>query len=133
MKRFSKVILFTFAALIIITGTWAQTSHGILLKWTAPSPVGGSGTIQGYYLFRCPGTCVAGTGSWTSVDGLLPATPTQYLDPASGLANNTTYSYGAVTVDSAGSQSAYSNIATVSVTTFPTNPNPPSGCTAAVQ
>jgi DNA-binding CsgD family transcriptional regulator len=128
-----KISFTVLVLLLVFGGVLAQTPHGIKTVWVAPSPVGGSGTIQGYYLFRCTGTCVAGAGTWTSVDGLLPATPASYLDPSSGLSNSTTYSYAVLTVDSNGSQSAYSNISTVAVTTFPTSPNPPTGCNSTVQ
>ena len=129
MKHIRKFWLFSTLFLIFVIVPIVAALTGINLTWTAPSPVGGSGVIQGYYLFRCSGTCVAGTGTWTSVGGLLPATPTSYTDLAAGLTGNTTYSYGVVTVDSNGSQSAYSNVATV---LYPGNPNAPTGCNATV-
>jgi len=132
---FGKISLALLALGLVLGSALAQngTPHGIKTSWTAPSPVGGGGIIQGYYLFRCTGTCTL-TSTWTAVGALLPPTPTSYLDPASGLSVNTTYSYAAVTVDSNGNQSGFSPIATVAVgASFPPNPNPPSGCSSTVQ
>lgn len=127
-------LLFIALLAVLVLPSRAQngTPHGIKVTWNAPSPVGGSGVIQGYTLFRCVGTCTL-TSTWVAVGPILPATPTSYLDPASGLSNNTTYSYAVLTVDSAGSQSAFSNVAPISVVTFPTNPGGPTGCSASVQ
>lgn len=131
MKR-KLLFLALLAALVVPSYGQNGTPHGIKVVWNAPAPVGGSGTIQGYFLFRCVGTCAA-TSTWVSVGAILPPTQTNFLDPAAGLTNNTTYSYAVLTVDSGGSQSAYSNIAPVSVVTFPTNPGAPTGCSASVQ
>jgi len=71
---------------------------------------------------------------WVSVTGLIPATQTSFLDPASGLNVNTTYSYAVETVDSNGNFSAFSNIAVVAVgASFPSNPNAVTGVTSKVQ
>jgi hypothetical protein len=133
--RPGKLTLLVLTLLLAVGFAPAQTGtpHGILVTWNAPSPVGGSGTIQGYYLFRCAGVTVTASCA-TSVGALLPAVPTSYLDPASGLSTNTTYSYVAVTVDSNGNQSAYSGMtSTVVGNSFPSNPNPPGGCNSKVQ
>jgi hypothetical protein len=113
------------------------TPHGITVAITPPSPIGGSGTIQGYYLFRCPGTCtVSNATGWVAVGALIPAASqtaaTSYLDPSAGLSTNTTWQYVAETVDSNGNFSAYSALTSAVVTTFPANPNSPS-CNSKVQ
>lgn len=148
MKRIAKFLPFIALMALLLFGfphVHAQngTPHGILTYWSAPSPVGGTGTIQGYYEFRCPGTCTASSTGWVAVSAILPPTSSGctvpsgsancYLDPSSGLSNSTTYSYAVLTVDSSGSESAYGNTFSVSVTTFPTNPNPPTGCGGKVQ
>ena len=130
-----KLIFISLLAVLVLP-VFGQTGspHGIAVSWTAPSPVGGSGTIQGYFLFRCVGTCAVTSTSWISVGAMLPATSTNYLDPASGLNTSTTYSYAVLTVDSNGNQSGFSNISPVSVgASFPTNPGPPTGCQSKVQ
>lgn len=123
------------------------TPHGITTKFNAPSPVGGSGTLQGFYLFRCVGTastCTLTAGTWTAVGGLLPPNVFSgvnctgytncYLDPAAGLAVNTSYVYAVAAVDSNGSQSSWDLAAAPAVVgaSFPTNPNAPSGCNSTV-
>ena len=131
MKRFFKLAPMVF--LLLFWPVLAQTPHGVLVKITPPNPIGGSGTIQGYYLFRCAG---AGCTNYVSVGALIPATSqtaaTNYLDPASGLSASTTYEYVAETVDSNGNYSGYSPQATAVVGSFPTNPGAPS-CSASVQ
>ena len=128
--------LFCLALLAVASFPQAGTPHGIDTVWSAPTPVGGSGVIQGYFLFRCVGdstVCTATSTNWTAVGAMLPATPTAYHDPASGLNTNTTYSYAVLTVDSNGNQSAYSNLASAAVgASFPTNPGPPTGCKSKV-
>jgi hypothetical protein len=146
MKRFFNFTILIAVCLAVFglrVRAQSGTAHGIATSWAAPNPVGGSGTIQGYYLFRCVGTCTTGS-MWTAVDGLIAPTASAnctvplgssacYLDPAAGLNANTTYSYAVETVDSNGNVAAYSNISTVAVTTFPINPNPPTGCFSKVQ
>src|SRR6266851_4909090 len=120
-----KLILTFLLALLLAAGADSQNGspHGILTTWIPPSPVGGSGVIQGYNLFRCVGSCTLTSTGWVSVTGLIPATQTSFLDPAAGLNVNTTYSYAVGTVDSNGNQSGW-DIATVSVgASFPQNPN----------
>lgn len=147
MRHFGKFTLALFTLFLLLgfpprlhaqNGNPSGTPHGIFTKWNAPSPVGGSGTIQGYYLFRCIGTlssCTLTSGTWVSVGSLLPATPTNYLDPASGLAVSTSYVYAVATVDSAGNQSSWNLAAAPAVvgSSFPSNPNPPGGCNSTVQ
>lgn len=123
MKRLLFAVLL---ALVIVIGSDAQNGspHGIATTWSAPSPVGGSGTIQGYQVFRCNGTCTVSSSGWVAVSGVQAGT--SFLDPASGLNVNTTYSYAVLTVDSLGNESAFSNVSTVAVgASFPSNPNAP--------
>ena len=136
----SRILLALLVLLIAIGPAFSQsgTAHGILITITPPSPIGGSGVIQGYYLFRCPNTCSASSSTgWVSVGALIPAASqggvTTYLDPAAGLSANTTYQYEAVTVDSNGDQSAYMPTPfVIAVTAIPTNPGSPS-CSGKVQ
>jgi hypothetical protein len=108
------------------------TPHGVSVTFSAPSPIGGSGTIAGYNIYQCLGTCTA-TSTWVKVDTSLDLT-TAYLVPLNGLTLGATYSYAATTVDSNGNESVFSNIATVTLpATAPTNPNAPTGAVAKVQ
>ena len=124
------------------------TLHGTVTAWKVPNPVGGSGTIQGYYVFRCVGTaatCTLTSGTWSSVGGLLSPVnavnctiPTGftacYYDPAAGLSLSADYMYAVGTVDSNGNQSSWDLDAAPAVTgtSWPSNPNPASGCTSSV-
>ena len=136
-KYLSRLSLFSLAFLILALSVFPQTGtpHGVNLTWAAPSPVGGSGTIQGYIPFRCPGSCTASSSGWIALTSGV-VTGTTYLDSATGTGApqpNTTYSYAVLTVDSNGNQSAFSTVALVPIGSFPTNPNPPSGCSGKVQ
>ncbi len=84
------------------------TPHGVLLNWTMPSPVGGSGVIAGYNAYRCTGTCTP----TVKINASL-VTGLSYLDSASGLVTNTTYTYGVTTVDSTGGESILSPLVSV--------------------
>jgi hypothetical protein len=120
--------------LFLVLPAWPQTGtpHGINITFNAPSPVGGSGTVAGYFIYQCSGTCTF-TSSWTQVNSVLDIS-TGYLVPFTGLTPSATYSYAATTVDSAGNQSVFSNIATITLpATFPSNPGPPTGCAALVK
>jgi hypothetical protein len=137
MKRFIPLVLL-IAVLVWPVRAQNGTPHGINITITPPATIGGSGVIQGYYLFRCPNTCTATSMTgWVSVGALITAAsqtaPTSYLDPAAGLSANTTYQYEAETVDSNGNDSTFMPTpVTIAVTNFPTNPNAPS-CAAKVQ
>ena len=103
------------------------TAHGMLLTWTAPATVGGSGTIASYNIYRCPGTCTLTSGAFTMLTGQIPTILT-YLDPAGGLTSGSTYTWAVTTVDSAGNESAYSPFFTIAFTAI-TNPNAPGSLT----
>ncbi len=86
------------------------TPHGVLLNWTVPSPVGGSGVIAGYNAYRCTGSSCTPT---SKINASLVTGGTSYLDSASGLTTNTTYTYGVTTVDSTGGESILSPLVSV--------------------
>jgi hypothetical protein len=98
------------------------SSHSAVATWTAPSPVGGSGTIQGYNLYR------SGVPA-TTFTRLNPSviTGTSFTD--STVVAGSSYTYAATTVDSAGNESVFSNQVAATV---PTNPSAPSSLTIVV-
>lgn len=116
MKKF----LFVLALTLCATVSHAQatpptgTPHQVNLSWTAPSPVGGSGTIAGYYVYRSiSGAAFAKLFSTT-------ITALSYSDVA--VASGQVPSYCASTLDSKNAESACSVVVSVTV---PSNPNPP--------
>jgi hypothetical protein len=126
-SKISKLISTTvFAALIgyLVMGIplklGAQGTHSITLSWTAPSPVGGSGTIAHYNVKRS-----TATGTETTVSSPV-ASP--YID-TTGVAG-TKYFYVVSTVDSAGNESPNSiEVSAIAIG----NPNPPQGVTVVAQ
>jgi hypothetical protein len=117
----------TLGALILVSTSWicfsadavaqtppSGTPRSASLAWLAPSPVGGSGVIAGYNVYKS----LAGA-AYIKVNTALIA-GLAYVD-ASVLAGQS-LSYCATTVDSTASESACS-IAVAA--TIPTNPNPP--------
>jgi hypothetical protein len=114
--------IFIAATQIFAQGLPAGTPHSVTLSWTAPSPVGGSGTVSGYNVYRALGVAGAAvsTLAFTKINTALDALLT-YTD--GGVAAGATYSYCVTTVDSQGGESACSGAATAVV---PTNPNAPS-------
>jgi fibronectin type 3 domain-containing protein len=92
------------------------TAHSVTLTWTAPSPVGGSGTVSGYNVYRSPGN----TAVYVKVNPAVNAGVT-YTDTT--VAAGVSYSYCVTTVDSLSEESACSAPATANV---PSNPNAPS-------
>ena len=119
--------------LLLACMTFGQsgTLHGVNVTWTAST---GSDTAVGYNVYRCVGTCLATSGTWTKIDAVLDIS-TGYLDISTGLTAGTTYSYAATAVDANGNESAFSNVAVVPVPSagFPPNPNAPSSCSGKVQ
>ena len=90
--------------------------HSVTVTWQAPSPVGGSGTVSGYNLYRSPST----TASYAKVN----TSPTAGLTFAdSSVTAGASYNYCVTTVDTLGEESACSAPATANV---PSNPNAPS-------
>ena len=112
----------SIATLLLLVGsTYAQgvpvgTAHSVTLGWTAPSPVGGSGTVSGYNVYRSP----AAAANYAKVNTAVSAGLT-YTDTT--VAAGTSYNYCVTTVDTLGEESACSAPATANV---PSNPNAPS-------
>ena len=97
-------------------GVPAGTAHSVTLAWQAPSPVGGSGTISGYNVYRSPSSPTNYAKLNTTLNAGLTYTDTSVSAGAS-------YSYCVTTVDSLGEESVCSAPATANV---PANPNAPS-------
>ena len=100
----------------------AGTTHSVTLTWQAPSPVGGSGTVKGYNLYR------ATTGvNYAKINSALI---TGLTTTDAVVVSGTAYGYCATTVDSANNESP----CTIPVSAaIPSNPNIPTGLTAAAQ
>jgi len=96
-------------------GAPAGTGHSVTLTWTAPSPVGGSGTISGYNVYRSPSSSTTFTKLITVLNAGLTYTDLSVSAGAS-------YTYCVTTVDSLGEESVCSVPATANV---PSNPNAP--------
>jgi fibronectin type 3 domain-containing protein len=125
MKRMRKLFLgFGFFIALLFAGNTAAaqgvptgTPHQATITWTAPSPVGGSGTVSGYNIYRSPST---GTANYVK----LNTTPIVGLTSTdTTVTAGTSYNYCVSTVDSLSEESACS---TPVLATIPTNPNAPS-------
>jgi fibronectin type 3 domain-containing protein len=92
------------------------TPHSVTITWQAPSPVGGSGTVSGYNVYRSPASTATYAKVNTSVNAGLTFVDTSVTAGAS-------YNYCVTTVDTLGEESACSAPATANV---PSNPNAPS-------
>ena len=109
------------AGIVAAQGVPLGTPHSVTLSWTAPSPVGGSGTTSGYNIYRAAGLAsAAATLTFTKINTALNSGVT-FTDAV--VAAGATYSYCVTTVDSLGGESACSGVTTANV---PTNPNAPS-------
>ncbi len=97
-------------------GVPAGTTHSVMLTWQAPSPVGGSGTISGYNVYRSPSSAATYAKLNTALNAGLTFTDSSVSASAS-------YNYCVTTVDSLGEESVCSAPATANV---PANPNAPS-------
>jgi hypothetical protein len=115
----------------------AGTQHLSNLSWHAPSPVGGSGTIKGYNLYRS----TSGANFTKINSALIPVTQTGTCLDNGTLSNcgvytdltvaaGAAYAYCGSTVDSNNDESACSIQVS---TTIPTNPNPQTGLAAVSQ
>ena len=104
-------------------GVPAGTTHSVTLTWLAPSPVGGSGTISGYNVYRSPSSAA----NYAKLSTTLTVGLT-YTDGS--VAAGASYSYCVTAVDSSGEESACSAPATANV---PSNPNAPSGPVVTVK
>jgi fibronectin type 3 domain-containing protein len=96
-------------------GVPGGTAHSVTLAWTAPSPVGGSGTVSGYNIYRAPSSGTTYTKLITVLNAALTFTDVSVSAGAS-------YTYCVTTVDSLGEESACSTPATANV---PSDPNAP--------
>jgi len=96
-------------------GVPAGTAHSVTLGWEAPSPVGGSGTISGYNVYRSPSNPTNYAKLNTTLNAGLTFTDSSVSAGAS-------YTYCVTTVDSLGEESVCSLPATANV---PSNPNAP--------
>jgi hypothetical protein len=120
LRKFIAIPLAIAIALVALcTGTQAQTlpagtPHSVTLSWVAPSPVGGSGTISGYNVYKS----VAG-GAYVKINTALIAGLTT-VDAA--VTSGQILNYCATTVDTLSEESACSIAVAVTV---PSNPNPP--------
>jgi fibronectin type 3 domain-containing protein len=94
----------------------AGTAHSVTLTWQAPSPIGGSGTISGYNIYRSPSNAVTYAKANTALNVGLTFTDSTASAGAS-------YNYCVTTVDSIGEESVCSAPAMANV---PSNPNAPS-------
>lgn len=92
----------------------AGTQHQVTVTGTAPSPIGGSGVIAGYNVYKS----IAGAAYAKLNTALLTAL--NYVDTSVTAGQN--LSYCMTTVDSKSQESACSVPTAVTV---PTNPNPP--------
>jgi fibronectin type 3 domain-containing protein len=122
-KYFCRIVcgLLLVATLLASAGIHAQgvpqgTTHSVTVAWLAPSPVGGSGTISGYNIYRSPASAATYAKLNTSVSAGLTFTDSSVSAGAS-------YNYCITTVDSLGEESTCSAPATANV---PSNPNAPS-------
>jgi fibronectin type 3 domain-containing protein len=97
-------------------GIPAGTAHSVTLTWQAPSPVGGSGTVSGYNIYRSPSTTTSYAKLNTALNPGLTYSDTSVSAGAS-------YNYCVTTVDSLGEESVCSAPAMANV---PSNPNAPS-------
>ena len=139
MKRTTLAGL-AFVVLLLGVMVWpggikAQTAHGIQGTWnTATVPTGGA-AIAGYNLWwaQCPGGVC---GAFVQYNSSL-ITTTSILIPTTSLQTNTEYGFYLVTQDVNGGLSAPSapmtgqSLASGVITTpstWPVNPNPPTGC-----
>lgn len=124
MKKLFGVLIFA-AALFLVAPARAQsppagTIHNVTLTWAAPSPVGGSGTIAGYNVYR------ATTGvAYVKINAALI---TGLTTTDSNVVSGTTYGYCATTVDSANDESPCTIPVNAAV---PGNPNIPTAFSAA--
>lgn len=127
------LVLGSIAAPRYFTGqTASPQAHGIQVSWVLPAPVANV-TITGFGVWRAPftgGTC----GLYSIVQTVQSATATSWDDPASDLANNTSYCFEVQTLANNATGAANSgpsaSAQATTPATWPGNANPPSGCTA---
>ena len=111
------------SASVLAEGLPLGTAHSVTLRWQAPSPAGGSGTISGYNVYRSPSTAATYVKLNAALNAGLTFTDTSVSAGAS-------YNYCVTTVDSLGEESVCSAPATANV---PSNPNAPSAPVVTVK
>lgn len=120
--RASAALLLAFAFFAAATagaqGVPTGSAHSVTVSWTAPSPVGGSGTISGYNVYRSPSN--SPQPAYAKLNTTLNAGLT-FTDAT--VSAGASYNYCVTTVDSLSEESACSAPATANV---PSNPNAPS-------
>jgi fibronectin type 3 domain-containing protein len=123
LNHCSRVVFGSLLAVVFLSsasahaqGIPAGTTHSVTLTWQAPSPVGGSGTISGYNVYRSPSSTATYAKLNTAIAAGLTFTDSRVSAGAS-------YTYCVTTVDSLGEESLCSAPATANV---PSNPNAPS-------
>ena len=113
-KLIAFIVLFLSCTALAAQTPPAGTAHSVTLNWIAPSPVGGSGVIAGYNVYKS----IAGA-AFVKINTALIAGLT--ATDASVTAGQS-LSYCASTVDSKAQESACS---VAVAATVPQNPNPP--------
>lgn len=124
--QIKRAVLFLplLALLGFLTIGQTGTPHGVFLTWNA-SPTPG----VNYNIYRAG----SAAGPFAKIN-TAPISGTSYLDPAAGLSSTQTYVYFTTAVDpTTGNESVASNEPVIASPQFPSNPAPPSGCTAKVQ
>jgi fibronectin type 3 domain-containing protein len=116
LRRLLLGIAFLISGSAHAQGVPAGTPHSVTITWQAPSPVGGSGTVTGYNVYRSPASAATYTKVNTSLTTGLTLVDTSVTAGAS-------YNYCVTTVDTLSEESACSAPATANV---PSNPNAPS-------
>lgn len=105
--------------------TPAGTVHSVTITWAAPAPVGGSGTIVKFRVYRSTVTAAGTPGPYVQI-GAPPFPSLGYVDTT--IVNGQQYNYCVSTVDSASGESVCSTPVLVAV---PVNPNAPSTTASA--
>lgn len=116
MKRWMAVAVFLLAFSVSAKAQTVPggTPHQVTVTWTTPAPVGGSGTIAGYNVYKS----ITGAAYVKLTTAILSALT--YVDTA--VAAGQSLAYCVTTVDSKNAESACSAPATGIV---PINPNSP--------
>lgn len=111
------VLLAAFGATQARAQVPTGTPHKATATITPAATVGGSGTLQGFNLYRAPG----GTTNFAKLNAaVIPAAAPTFVDTT--VVANTQYAYCATELDSANSESVCSPAITVTV---PPSVNPP--------
>ena len=133
-----KAILLALLVVFYQSAVFAQNgnAHGINLSWQASVLASGAPTgdaIAGYNIYICLGTCTTSSGwgssGWNKVNNSL-VTGLSFFD--STVITGNTYTYASTGVDTAGNESAFSNLYIVNYIAVP-NPVSPSNLTGIIK